>query len=49
MADFAKIFKQLRLSRELSQSRLAECLGFLKVLLICMSAEIGARTLRLRS
>lgn len=30
MADFAKIFRQLRLSRELSQSRLAECLGISK-------------------
>lgn len=30
MADFAKIFKQLRLSRELSQSKLAEHLGISK-------------------
>ena len=30
MAEFAKIFKQLRLERELSQSRLAEQLGISK-------------------
>lgn len=30
MAEFAKVFKQLRLERELSQSRLAEQLGISK-------------------
>ena len=34
MAEFAKIFKKLRLERELSQSRLADQLGISKLSLI---------------
>lgn len=44
MAEFAKIFKKLRLERELSQSSLA----YQRALSICMNAETAAPISRRR-